>query len=913
MTIRLTILRYVISLFTLLLLSSAYTFAQHTIRGVVLDESNDESVIGATVTIKNQAVGTTTDMDGMFSLSTDLDFPLTLEISLFDFITTYVIVEEETELLAIVLRPENTFSEEIVVSASRIEERILESPVSIEKFTLMKIRETPGVDIFASMAGMKGVQINTSSLTFTSINTRGFADAQNWRFIQYADGMEINSPGLNYSFGNLIGPTELDLRNVEIVPGPGSALYGPNAFNGLLVMNSKSPFDYQGVSAQVKGGITVQNASGNNPFGEFSLRYGKMINEKWAWKINLNYLTATDWGANDESYHITPQNISQKDQLLQLPRSHPNFNAVNVYGDEIAVPVFITPDSSIQVNRSGIAESEILDYSVNNFKVNGSLHFRPTKNVEASYDVRFFHADAILRHTTVYPLRDIRQLIQKLEVHGDEFNVKAYYSYEDANKSYALLGTGAFIQEGLKSSARWSADYGAAYRGEVPGIAPGDHSASRLFADRDIPGSTSEAFQKLRTASLSNPDVLTGGSRFIDKSSMLHVEANYDFRGKITFFDLQEGISFRRYFLNSEGNLFNDGPSGFNGIIPIQEYGAYAQGSKDLLNDHLAIRASLRMDKNQNFEARVSPRASAVVTLGKERQHNFRFSGQTGFRNPATQETYIALDIGSAVILGGTQDNIYNYNYSMGESQVVNGRDIHQQLVTLASVGQFLATGANNPSLLVPARLEFLKQEQISTFEFGYRGLLGQKLLIDANVYYNTYRDFVTRTLAYSLLVNRAFAVYTNVPDEITSYGAGLQLEYLFPLGYRVWGNYTYTNFDADKALANNPGFFPAFNTPKNRFNINISNRDVFEGIGFSAAFRWSDSYLWQSPFGQGEIKAYSVVDAALSYRIAPAKSTIKVGAANLLNHEYKQIYGGPAIGAQYYLSLTFDELSGQP
>ncbi|MEZ4829795.1 MAG: carboxypeptidase-like regulatory domain-containing protein [Bacteroidia bacterium] len=912
MTIRLTILRYVIALFSLSLFFTPCIFSQHTIKGIVLDESNDGSVIGAAVNILGQASGTVTDIDGFFTLTTDLDFPLTLEIASFGFIPTTYTVTEEPELITIVLRPENSFREEVVVSASRIEERILESPVSIEKYTLMKIRENPGADAFNGLASLQSVQINTSSLTFSSINTRGFADMQNWRFIQYADGMDINSPGLNYTLGNLSGPTELDLRNIELVPGPGSALYGPNAFNGLLVMNSKNPFDYQGISAQLKGGITVQEAAGNNPFGEFTFRYGQKISEKWAWKINLNYLTATDWAANDESFHITPQNVARKDQLLSLPRTYPNFDAVNVYGDEIAVPVYITPDSAIQVNRSGIAESEILDYGINNFKASGALHFRPVKDIEAVYDVRFFQADAILRHTTVYPLRDIRQLIQRVEIKGNDFNVKAYYNYEDANKSYALLGTGAFIQEGLKSSAKWSADYGAAYRGEVPGISAGDHAAARLFADRDIADSRSEQFQKLRTASLTNADILTGGSRFIDKSSLLHVEANYDFRGKITFFDLQEGISYRRYFLNSEGKLFNDGPNGFNGIIPIQEYGAYAQGSKDLFNEHLALRASLRIDKNQNFEARVSPRASAVVTLGQERQHNFRISGQTGFRNPATQETYIALDIGSAVILGGTQDNIDNYRYALGEGKIVNGRDIHQQLVTTASVARFLADGGTNPTLLEPARLDFLRQEQITTYELGYRGLIGQKLLIDANVYYNTYRDFVTRTVAYSLLVNRAFAVYTNVPDAITSYGAGINLEYVLPAGYRVSGNYTYTDFDAKEAIANNPGFFPAFNTPKNRFALNLANRDVFKGIGFSAAFRWSDKYLWQSPFGQGEIKAYSVMDAAISYRIEQAKSTLKIGAANLLNHEYKQIYGGPNIGAQYYMSITFDEFTGQ-
>lgn len=903
-----------ISLFSIILVNSF--FAQTTIEGIVLDHSTNESVIGATISIPEAGVGTATDLDGKFTLTVDMDYPITLEISAFDFEDQTIVLEEAAELISISLTTE-TFSieEEVVISASRIEERILESPVSIEKYSLMKIRESAGPDVFANLANLKGIQLNTSSFSFTSVNTRGFADAQNWRFIQISDGMDINTPGLNYSFGNFIGPNELDLRNIEIVPGPGSALYGPNAFNGLLVMSSKDPFEYEGLSAMVKGGFTVQEANGTNPFGDFAMRYAKVFNEKWAVKVNLGYLTATDWAANDDSYHITPQNVFRKDQLLSLPRSHPNFNAVNVYGDEVVVPVYITPDSMINVNRSGIREADIVNYQINNFKGSAAIHYKPTEKVEAIYDFKYSQGDAILRHTTIYPLRDIRHIMNKFEIRGDDFNVKAYHSYEDANNSYVILGTGAFIQEGLKSSAAWSMDYGAAYRGEVPGIAAGDHAAARSFADRDIKiyengQIQTELFSKLRDATLTNPDILTGGSRFIDRTSFFHAEANYDFTGKIGFFDLQEGISYRRYSLVSDGRLYNDGELGFNGPIPIEEYGAYAQASKKLFQDHLAIRTSLRIDKNQNFEARVSPRGSMVLTLGKERQHNFRVSAQTGFRNPATQETYISLDIGDAVILGGTEDNVYNYNYKVSEDKIVNGRDIHEQLVTIPSLQAFLASGGTNPSVLQLSRFDFLRQEKISTLEIGYKALWGNNLLVDANVYFNRYTDFVSRNLGYSLLVNRAFAVYTNIPDEITSFGAAFQMEYLFPKGYRLWGNYAYADFDADMAVKNNPGFFPGFNTPKHRFNFTVSNRDIYKGLGASASFRWSDGYLWQSPFGEGEINAFSVLDAAIFYRIEPAKSTLKIGAANLLNQEYKVIYGGPQIGSQFYMSLTFDEFA---
>ena len=843
-------------------------FSQTHVKGVVIDQETNEKLMGAEISIPSTGIGTSSDLEGEFTLTSDFDYPIKIEIKAFSYETLELILKEEKELLVISLRPEQYISDEVVISASRIEERIMESPVTIEKFSLIKIRESAGPDIITNLASLKGVQINASGLTFNSINTRGFADAQNWRFVQIADGVDLNSPGLNYPIGNLVGPTELDLRNIEIVPGPGSALYGPNAFNGLMVMTSKSPFDYSGLSAQIKGGFTIQEANGSNPFGDFSLRYAKKFNEKLAFKLNLGYLTGTDWAANDDSYHITQQNVFSKEDLLSLPRNHPNFNAVNVYGDEVAVPVLITADSSIKVNRTGIKESDIVDYSINNFKLFAALHFRPKKGMEVIYDFKFIQADALLRHTTVYPMRAIQQMINKLELNNNGLNIKAYHSYEDANNSYAVLGTGAFIQEGLKSSTVWSQDYGAAYRGEIPGVDEGDHLAARLFADRDvlIPDNKtgSSTFAALREASLSNPDVLTGGSKVVDKSSFFHAELNYDFRKEIKTFDLQEGISYRRYLLNSEGNLFNDGALGFNRPIPIEEYSAYAQASKKLINDHLALRGSFRIDKNQNFEARLSSRGSAVITLGADRQHNFRISGQTGFRNPASQETYITLDVGNVFILGGTEDNINNFNYQNAEGLTVSGRDIFQQLVTPSSLQAFLAGGGADPSLLELSRLEYLRQEKNSTLEVGYKGFLHKKLLVDAHAYFNQYQDFVIREIGYSLLVNKPFAVYTNVPDKIYGWGAGIQLEYILRGGFRFWGNYSYAEFDAEQAVERNPNFFPGFNTPKHRFNLTASNRDVYKGIGATVSFRWSDSYLWQSPFGEGAIDAYSVLDAAI-------------------------------------------------
>lgn len=898
------------SLLCLYLLLSFSVFSQSRISGVIVDAENKETIIGASIRLKYFSGGTVSDIDGKFELSTELPLPLTLEITALDYERLELIITRDTQDVIIALEPEAIFGKEVVVTASRLEESVLESPVSIQRVGVVDIRNTARLDAFLSVEDLEGVQVNTSSMRYASINTRGFADAQNWRFVTLSDGVDIIGPGLNYALGSITSPAELDLISLELVPGPGSALYGPNAFNGLLSMQTKNPFDYQGLSAYVKGGMSVQQAAGTRPFTDVGIRYARRISDQWAYKFNVSYFAGTDWQANDQSHLIGLADRGRAAELMSRDRNHPNYNAVNVYGDEVRVPVLLdTSGVASLVNRSGFAEKDILDYGIGNVKIQGALHYRPMEGLELIYSGAYVQADVVLRHTTVYPLVNIRHHINRLEVKGDDFFLRGYYSGENANDSYALLATGAYIQEGLKSSALWSADYGAAFRGEVPGIAAGNHQASRLFADRDIPGSESEQFQSLRAQTLSNPNILTGGSQFIDKSGMLHLEGMYDFSRKLGFIDLQEGISYRRYFLNSEGQLFNDGAMGFGKVIPIVEYGAYAQASKRLIRDRLALRGSLRFDKNQNFEGRVSPRISAVFSLGADRQHHFRASTQTGFRNPASQETYIALDIGEAIVLGGTEDNIENYHYVTGDGTLVNGSDIYRELVTIPSVQAFLGGGAVDPTVLQRANLDFLRQERISTVELGYKGLLGDDLLVDVHVYRNRYEDFVTRIPAYSLLVNRTYAIYSNVADAITSMGGGLALQYQLPRNLLVDANYSYADFDAESAQKNNPEFVPAFNTPKHRFQLGMSSKEVAAGIGFNLRFRWSDGYLWQSPFGQGEIESYQVVDAAVSYKLTTARSLLKIGANNLFNQEYRQIYGGPNIGSHYYISITFDEM----
>lgn len=887
--------------------------AQVSIKGNVKDEQG-EALIGASVGVPNSTIGTLTDAEGKFALTVSNSLPFKLRVSFVGFISKDIDITDASKEISVQLKEAGMLGEILVSAASRVDERILEAPVTVEKIDLKELRSTASFDAYSTINSLKGVQANTGSLTFTSVNTRGFADMQNFRFVQLIDGMDANTPGLGYPIGGSSGPADIDIANIELVPGASSALYGANAFNGLLTINTKNPFNYQGLSAYLKTGVTNQDGIGTKPINEVGFRYAKAFNNKFAFKINFGYMKATDWTANDESFYINTTRAANPTPFLSKPRNDPNFDAVNVYGDEVVATVKLTSAATTtNINRTGIKEKDIVDYNVTMIKGGVSLNYKITDNIEASYAYNYVKNDGILRHTTIYPFKGISQQFHRLELKGKNWNVKAFNSKEDLGDTYLMLATGSFIEQGRKSNAAWATDYGAAYRGEVTGVVAGNHDLARIYADRDLIPIGSDAYNTLRKTTLTSTNIATGGSKINDYSQLTSIDGNYNFTSIANILDLQVGGVYRRYLINSEGALFNDGPLGYNAPIPIDEYGFYTQVGKKLLDDRINIRASLRYDKNNNFDGKITPRISIVGALDKAKNHNLRASYQTGFRNPGAQEGYIALDIGSAILLGGLQNNFDHYTYKNTAGTLFKGSDLQKNLVTLASYQAFAGGGSTNPSLLKLANLPVLKQEQNTTWEIGYKGLIAKRLFVDLNYYNTQYQDLVVRITTFSTDAKRAFAVYTNIADKITSNGFGAGLDYLLGKGFKVGVNYTYTTFNADTAVKNNPGFLPSFNTPKNRYNISLSNENVANSnIGFNIKYKYWDAYTWQSPFGAGAIDSKGIVDLAISYKIKSLQSVIKVGASNLFNNEYNTVYGGPKIGSIYYIGWTFDQIYGK-
>lgn len=908
------------------LCGSAALMAQTSISGTVKDGTTGDPLAGVNIVVKGRVIGTISNTSGQYSLKVNQEPPFTLVFSFIGFSTQEIEIKDANTTLDVSLEEQTLLGQEVVVSASRVEESILKSPVTVEKMDLLAIKQSATPDFYDALSNVKGVQTNSGSLNLTSINTRGFATIANVRFVQLVDGMDTQAPLLNFPTGNIIGIGELDAESVELVPGAASALYGPNAFNGILIMKSKSPFEYQGLSAQVKGGVTSSDAGGSDPFVQYSIRYAKAFNNKFAFKLNFSMLNATDWLSNDyKTSRVDPESTTDLSGTK-------NFDGLNLYGDEtqIAVPV----PSIGTITRTGFREEDMLKAfsdgrDAKSIKGDAALHYRITDKIEAIYNYRYGGGSSIYQGTEKYVLRDFSQQFHKLEFKGENFFVRAYQTATDAGKSYNLSALGGYANETYSPSAtNWVPDYVIAMQGYIPGVAAGNHDAARGYADRNrpqpgTPGYSSlmqtvrdNYFQRTPTGTWTDANggvhpASGGGASFLDNSKLLHAEFNYNFMNQIDWAEVQIGGNVRRYDLFSSGTIFNEAPD--DGVnfqrIKIDEFGGYAQIAKTFA-DALKLTASLRYDKNENFEGQVTPRLSAVYTVSEN--HNLRASFQTGFRNPDTQAQFIYFPSSSGTLLGSTEANAARYGVHNGGAWTdASYKAFRASGGTLAADGT--PTGGNS-TLLVTADIPYVQPEQLKSFEVGYKGVFGKKLLIDLNGYYTSYENFIggqivavkapTTHQGKAVAAGSLYSVYNNSLENVTSMGAGLGFTYSLPRNFSINGSYSYATFEATETA----DFRAGFNTPENKFNIGLSNRKVINNLGFNINFRWQEGFLWQSSYGTWNVPEFGVLDAQINYKLSALRSMVKIGATNLGGGDYRTNLGAPFVGQMYYLSLTFDE-----
>lgn len=961
--------------FTKIFLIAGFLFAtwtasaQTTISGKVTDAATGEALIGVNILVKGTVLGTITDVNGGFSLTVSSNPPVVIIVTSVGYGRQEIeITDANTSGLDLKLEESVMLGQEVVVSASRVEESTLKSPVSIERMDILDIQNTPSTDFYSAIKNMNGVDFSTQSLTFNSVNARGFGANGNTRFVQLIDGIDNQAPGLNFPVGNVVGINELDLESVEMIPGAASALYGPNAIQGILLMNSKSPFDYQGLDFYTKLGVNHVDGEDDDPalYRDMGFRYAKAFNNKLAFKLTGSWLSAQDFRGVDyrdqgtdiveRSADIDPATMSSADRS----NLYRNYDGVNTYGefgidigtiadiaiaggntDVVAIRSLLPNGVNGAFTPTGYRERDFVDNTTESIKLGAALHYRITDKIEAFAQFNQGWGSSVYTANDRFILDNFTIWTGKAEIRGSNFYVRAYTTQEDAGDSYAAntltqrINQQAYLGNyfGTWATAITGGDPSAG----IPALASNEYDAlhliARTVADELQPQPGSAEFNEL-SKNIRGTSIAEGGAKFLDKSALYHYEGSYNFKNQISWADIVVGANYRTYALNSEGTLFTLDENGDE--ISFSEYGGFAQIRKSVL-DNVDVQFSGRFDKNQNFDGRFTPRISTVWEFAEG--HNLRGSYQTGFRIPTTQDQYIDLDVVTRRLIG--RNEILRDFYNIDANTVY----------TTQSVQAAQASG-NTSDLVVAADVyKEYKTEKVATWEAGYKGLfLDGRLFVDAFFYWSTYTDLLAeidvtqavRTSAGTLkgaeaiptgytvenageahgeseqqvFVNgggtdirlQRYGYNVNINDEVMTRGFGLGAEYSLGGGYNFGGNISNnTMVSLDNLVAQE--YNVAFNTPEWRYNVSFSNRKLTKRLGFNVTYRWQEAYLWQSAIGSGVIPAFGTMDAQVSYDIPSIKAKLKVGGSNITNERYTTSFANPQMGAIYYVQLNLNNI----
>ncbi|MBP9079255.1 MAG: carboxypeptidase-like regulatory domain-containing protein [Flavobacteriales bacterium] len=928
------------------------------LKGSVRDAATGEALVGAVVKVMDIPGGASTDLEGRFDLIVDKAPPFTLTVVFFGYSTQHVRVTTLDKELRVALVADAVLLQEAQVVRERISDRQKQAPLTVETMDLLAIKDVAGGDFYEGLGNLKGVDMTAASFGFKVINTRGFNSTSPVRSLQLIDGVDNQSPGLNFSLGNFLGASDLDVLKVDVIAGASTAFFGPGAFNGVINMTTKSPWTFPGLSMSVKGG-------GRN-MAEVAVRWAEVLGDstkpqRWAYKLNAYALRADDWWA--ENYGPTSDSPTDA--------TNPGgFDAVNIYGDE---------DVSVNNNystffgrrsypglgkflRNGYAESDLVDYNTQNLKLGASLHHRLGDSLELVLASNFSTGSTVYQGDNRYRLKDIKFFQHRVELRQEgTWFLRAYVTHEDAGRTYDIYTTALRLQEaaGATGGANgWNFEYNK-YWGDS--ITPLVHLPDYITAtqaagmgwtqaqwiawqDQFVQDNHTlfEGFHEqavnytnnLNTAFL-DPffapgtdrfnqefDAITGkrftegGSLFFDKSALAHAMGEYKF--KPAFGEVTVGGNFRQYLPNSAGTIFRD--TG-NVVIRNSEFGAFAGLEKRLMQERLTGTATLRLDKNRNFKALLSPALSLVYA--NTPAHVWRLSFSSAVRNPTLADQYLYYNVGRALLLGNV------------DGQFEAGRD---SLFTIESF-QVYRDNDLNRSLLDYFHVDRLRPEQVKTIEVGYRGTHWNNVYFDIGAYNSWYTDFIGYIVGLQAyfpqagntppLGLQAYRVAANATSTVVTRGVNLGMNWYRPK--LTWTfNYGYNQLTTGE----DDPIIPAFNTPLNKFNAGLNARErripftTLQRLGYGVNWKYVEGYLFEgSPQFTGPIPGYDMVDAQVNMQFPRQHLTVKLGASNLfgllplwqegvpsgdrleraLNNDVYLVYGGPAIGRLAYVQLTYE------
>ncbi|MFY7707170.1 MAG: TonB-dependent receptor [Flavobacteriales bacterium] len=934
---------YKISLLIFFAVLVGFRANAQTIKGVVIDETSAVPLFAVNVGIKGTTSGTSTDFDGEFILKVE-SLPVTLVFRLIGYGEKEVEVKSASERINVKMLELVIDGPVVIIEDFRVTEKQKQAPLTVENLDLIAIKQAPSGNFYEALGTLKGVDLTTASLGFRIINTRGFNSTSPVRTLQLIDGVDNQSPGLNFSLGNFLGAPDLDVKSVDIVQGASSAFFGPGAFNGVINMETKNPFLFQGFSAQMKVGERALLEPQIRWAQAFKNKEGE---DKFAYKINLYYIRANDWEATDYSP------IYGSEHGTENPYG---FDAVNIYGDEAIATNNDYTDSPFEYTglgvfyRNGYREDQLTDYTLENFKSSAAAFYKIKSDLTLSYQFNFSTGSTVYQGDNRYRLKDIRFWQNKIELKKDnKWFVRAYTTGEDAGNTYDIVTTGIRLLDAAGTTAEWNTrvasvwrntlDYDALVRNQprygqilsqvgTSGLPPAQQLElfqnllgewyiqdtdffSGLYQNtiNTVNATTSQDIQPFyqpgtdrfndKFNEITSTTFTEGGSLFYDRSKLYHVHGEYKFTP--TWATITTGGNVRWYRPDSRGTIFSDTlqytylRNADGGFVLDDQGRRVATDSSRVEITNFEYGAYVGVEKKVmenklilNATGRVDKNQNfdylfspaASIVYNRNPNNVFRLTFSSALRNPTLADQYLFYNVGRAILLGNVDGRFEAGNDS---------------LITLDSFNEYRNTSPLSTGL---AKLDYfnvdrIRPERARTIEVGYRGIFSKKFFLDASYYYTRYIDFIGFNLGISARFTpeglpdggiQVYRVAVNATQAVTTQGFNIGGNYFFRKT-TLNANYSWNRLNSGE----DDPIIPAFNTPEHKYNLGISAKDLVlfnkvKNVGYSINYKWIENFIFEgSPQFTGPIPSYDMVDAQINIEVPKVDCTFKLGASNLM------------------------------
>jgi outer membrane receptor for ferrienterochelin and colicins len=760
-----------------------------SVRGTVAGRDG-EALAGARVTVSGTRLSAVTDPLGAFAIRGIPVGTHQLRVSHIGFreTTSEVAVRSgEESLVAIQLEDKPFELDAMVVSASRQSERVTEAPATITRIGTAELDATIGNTFAGALKEVKGLDFIQVGMTSVGINARGFNSSFNNRMLMVEDGRVMVLPENGLPVGQFTATPKVDLAGIEVLIGPGAALYGADASSGVISLTTKDPRDYPGLTVEVTGG--------NRSYRDLQARYAGSSGN-WGYKVSGEFQEAEDW----------ENRLTLVGSLARTYRE----------GDVAAGTVMP------EVGRGGQAG---LNWDASVLRGSGAI-------------VRYF-GDG------------------KLELSGGA-SVTDGVGQTNVGRNQ-LENWGYNFQQLRFSNNHW---YANVYRAQSKS---GDSYATNRYTQAYYPNLARPEASRL------SDEQLVAASDWPSDGRMYAGELQYNSRLPFLLNSaLVVGTSYRQDVVSSDRQWLTDRLTGED--IEVAQFGAFGQLTAPVMPWMDVVLAG-RYDSHENYDAQFSPKTGLVVRPIEGQ--NFRVTYNRAFKSPTILQTSFHIPDWNAVT------TIY---------------------------GNTRGFTVKRPDGSIFRTFDPLEPEENTTWEFGYKGVIADRVFVDVAHYRSQYENFMsplavigdglglgaagqpagTQVWAYDADGNRINNTLGNPALTLTYYNLGSAkltgtdagVNVIITPKINLRGTLSVIDI-SDVAVEAGREESTTLNSPELKWTLGAGFQD-FGRLTGGFSVRHVDEYYFRSGANRGFVPGFTTLDANLGYRLDRFNTQVTLGVSNM-------------------------------